>query len=341
MQEAVERLRQEFGRDAVILHTKQKRGGIFGLFGKPVYEIIGAVDPHAAKKEPDLTRPSEPIVQAPPPQKRPLQTKRELIFPEEMDGIFQDLLKTGIPKELARTLIADVLRGLPEAEWTNVQRIWDELGAHIAREIATVEPWSLEEGQAKIAVLIGPTGVGKTTTIAKIAANFALVAHKKVGVITTDTFRIAAVDQLRTYADIIGIPLEVAFSPKELHESIAKMKDRDLILIDTAGRSPSNQLHINELRSYFNDIDVEVHLVISATTKEDDVPKIVDVFGEMPVNRVIITKLDETSSYGIILHVVKLANAPISFITTGQGVPDDIEVADGHHIAKLILGDYL
>lgn len=340
MQEAVERLRQEFGRDAVILHTRQKRRGPFGLFGKPVYEIIGAVDPDAAKRETAAAKSVQSKPQTP-PQQPPYQGRRELIFPQEMDGIFQELLTTGIPRELAGTLIADVLRSLPEAEWTNVQRLWTELTEQIAREITTVEPWSLEEGQSKIAVFIGPTGVGKTTTIAKIAANFALVAHKKVGVITTDTFRIAAVDQLRTYADIIGIPLEVAFSPKELNGAIAKMKDRDLILVDTAGRSPNNQLHINELRSYFNEIDVEVHLVVSATTKENDVPKIVDVFGEIPIDRVIITKLDETSSYGIILHVVKLAKAPISFITTGQGVPDDIEVADGHHIAKLILGDYL
>ena len=239
--------------------------------------------------------------------------------------------------ELAGTLIADVLRSLPEAEWTNVQRLWTELAEQIAREITTVEPWSLEEGQSKIAVFIGPTGVGKTTTIAKIAANFALVAHKKVGVITTDTFRIAAVDQLRTYADIIGIPIEVAFSPKELNGAIEKMKDRDLILVDTAGRSPNNQLHINELRSYFNEIDVEVHLVVSATTKENDVPKIVNVFGEIPIDRVIITKLDETSSMASFCMWLSWLKRPSRLLQLARG-PDDIEVADGHHIAKLIWG---
>ena len=255
---------------------------------------------------------------------------------ENIDAIYQGLLATGIPRETANGLISDVLRGIPDAEWGNAHRIWSELANQISQQVSTVEPWTFEDGQG-IAVFIGPTGVGKTTTIAKLAANFALVAGKKVGVITTDTYRIAAVDQLKTYADIIGIPFEVVFSPKELNTAVAKTQDRDLILIDTAGRSPSNQLHINELRSYFQGVPVEVHLVVSATTKESDIPRLVEVFGEIPIDRVVITKLDETTTYGIILHVSKLAKAPISFVTTGQGVPDDIEVADGQHI-KLILG---
>ena len=334
MQEAVAQLRSEFGRDAVILHTKQKKRGLFGLFGQTVYEIIGAVDPEAAKhkerKPPKKVPASEPAGPTP----------RSHIWPENIDAIYQGLLATGIPRETANGLISDVLRGIPDAEWGNAHRIWSELANQISQQVSTVEPWTFEDGQG-IAVFIGPTGVGKTTTIAKLAANFALVAGKKVGVITTDTYRIAAVDQLKTYADIIGIPFEVVFSPKELNTAVAKMQDRDLILIDTAGRSPSNQLHINELRSYFQGVPVEVHLVVSATTKESDIPRLVEVFGEIPIDRVVITKLDETTTYGIILHVSKLAKAPISFVTTGHGVPDDIEVADGQYIAKLILGDFI
>lgn len=341
MNEAVSQLRAEFGRDAVILHTRQKRRGPFGLFGKPIYEIIGAVDPEASEKKAsvkqvEVKKAEEHKVQ----QKPPAAVKKELAVPDQINKVYQDLLTTGLPREAADSLFAEALRIIPESEWGNTQRIWEELASQIAGQVATVEPWTFENGQG-IAVFIGPTGVGKTTTIAKLAANFALVAGKKVGVITTDTYRIAAVEQLKTYADIIGIPLEVAFSPKELTAAIAKMHDRDLILIDTAGRSPNNQLHINELRSYFHDVKVEVHLVVSATTKECDVPKLVEVFGEIPIDRVIITKLDETTTYGVILHVSKLANAPISFVTTGQGVPDDIEVADGYQIAKLILGDFL
>ncbi|HHT72479.1 MAG TPA: flagellar biosynthesis protein FlhF [Firmicutes bacterium] len=335
MQEAVAQLRAEFGRDAVILHTRQKRRGFIGLFGRPLYEIIGAVDP-----ESNTAREPKPEVKTVPERPPAAPAPKSHIWPEDIASIYQALLATGIPRDTANGLLGEVLRGLPEQAWSNEQRIWHELANHIARQVSTVEPWTFEDGQG-IAVFIGPTGVGKTTTIAKLAANFALVAGKKVGVITTDTYRIAAVDQLRTYADIIGIPFEVVFSPKELHAAAGRLQDRDLILIDTAGRSPNNQLHINELRNYFNDMPVEVHLVVSATTKEADVPRLVEVFGEIPIDRVIITKLDETTTYGIILHVSKLAKAPISFVTTGQGVPDDIEVADGQYIAKLILGDFL
>lgn len=335
MQEAVAQLRSEFGRDAVILHTRQKRRGPFGLFGRTVYEIIGAVDPQAGKQVQNSVQKAKPGS-----QHRPVAVKNNHVWPENIDGIFQSLLSKGIPRDTASGLIAEVLRTLPDAEWGNDQRIWSELGNQIALQVSTVEPWTFDHSQG-VAVFIGPTGVGKTTTIAKLAANFALVADKKVGVITTDTYRIAAVDQLKTYADIIGIPFEVVFSPKELQAAITKLQDRDLVLIDTAGRSPANQLHINELRSYFQNVPVEVHLVVSATTKEADVPRLVEVFGEIPIDRVVITKLDETTTYGIILHVSKLAKAPISYVTTGQGVPDDIEVADGQYIAKLILGDYL
>ena len=188
-------------------------------------------------------------------------------------------------------------------------------------------------------MLVGPTGVGKTTTIAKIAANFSLIDAKKVGLITVDTYRIAAVDQLKRYAEIIGIPLHVAFDPQELKEGIAKMKDRDLILIDTAGRSQNNFLQINELKNYLQDVDAEIHLVISATTKSTDVDEIVRAFGQVSIDRVIITKLDETTSYGVILQTCQRTRAPLSFVTTGQGVPEDIEVATGEKLAQLILGD--
>ena len=160
-----------------------------------------------------------------------------------------------------------------------------------------------------------------------------------MGVITIDTYWIAAVDQLKTYADIIGIPIQVAYSPKELREAITKMHDRDLILIDTAGRSQNNEIQIAELRNYLEGLNVEIHLVLSATTKEADIEDVIRVFGVLPIDRIIVTKLDETTSHGVILQACSLANVPIAFLTTGQGVPEDIEVADGQRIAELILGD--
>ncbi len=330
MQEAVARLREEFGRDAVILHTTQKKRWFFGRFGKTRYEVIGAIDP-AAVKETSLPRLETPTTPNSPKTADP-------IWPEAIQEVYTKLRQCDIPKNVAQDLLKEVLTELPKHEWKDLSKIWNHLNTAIANQIVTVDPWSLEDGQ-RVAVLIGPTGVGKTTTIAKLAANFALVAGKKVGVITIDTYRIAAVDQLKTYADIIGIPIQVAYSPKELREAITKMHDRDLILIDTAGRSQNNEIQIAELRNYLEGLNVEIHLVLSATTKEADIEDVIRVFGVLPIDRIIVTKLDETTSHGVILQACSLANVPIAFLTTGQGVPEDIEVADGQRIAELILGD--
>lgn len=332
MQEAVESLRKEFGSDAVILHTKKKRRWFFGRFGRKQYELVGAVDPNFKRQENVKTAAAG---QSP--------TKSSSAFTEAQSStcvqqLFQRLLRQDIPRELAQGLLKDVLSKLPREEWSDLNKIWSELDRVVAEKITTVEPWEFTDGQ-KIVVLVGPTGVGKTTTIAKLAANFALVSCKKVGLITVDTYRIAAVEQLKTYADIIGVPIAVAYSPQELKAALAKMSDRDLVLIDTAGRSQNNHLQIGELKNYLEGLTVETHLVISATTKQNDVDQIIEVFGQFAIDRLIITKLDETSSHGIILHTNKKAQAPIAFVTTGQGVPEDIEVADKERIAQLILGD--
>lgn len=341
MQEAVDGLRREFGRDAVILHTTQKRRWLWGKLGPKHYEVLGAIDPNARNSSAKARVPVRDKVVAPSgPSTQTSQTslKSDPGWSEAIQNLYGRLVRCDIPKDIAQGLVRDVLSKLPKEDWNDEEKTYRGLSTIIAQRIHTLDPWEFT-GEQRVVVLIGPTGVGKTTTIAKLAANFALVGGRNVGLITVDTYRIAAVEQLKTYAEIIGLPVQVAYSPKELKDGLAKLKDRDLVLIDTAGRSQNNYLHIAELKNYLEDIKAEIHLVISATTKPSDVDEIIKAFGQLPIDRVIITKLDETNAYGVILHTCERAKAPLAFVTTGQGVPEDIDVADSEKIAQLILGD--
>jgi flagellar biosynthesis protein FlhF len=193
-----------------------------------------------------------------------------------------------------------------------------------------------------VVALIGPTGVGKTTTIAKLAANLKLKEKRSVGLITIDTYRIAAIDQLKRYADIIGAPLRVVASSEEIAGAVESMRDCEFVLIDTAGRSPSDTLKLSELRNFIQVAGAdEVHVVLSATSSQSCIEHAIERFGEVRIDRVIFTKLDETQHVGVVLNVLHKVNKPLSYVTTGQDVPDDIEVARGRRLAQLILGSKL
>lgn len=190
-------------------------------------------------------------------------------------------------------------------------------------------------------MFLGPTGVGKTTTLAKIAARLALVENKKIGLITADTYRIAAVEQLKTYSEILGIPLEVIYEAGELKDAVDKFSDKDYILIDTAGRSHKSK----ELKSDYDELvrylhEVKIYLVMSMTTSFKDMKSIIDSYGFLKEYRLLFTKLDEATSYGNILNMKVLTGKPLSYFTIGQSVPDDIEVADKERIIQYIFDQH-
>ncbi len=189
-------------------------------------------------------------------------------------------------------------------------------------------------------VLVGPTGVGKTTTIAKLAGRLALVEKKKVGLVTVDTYRIGAVEQLKTYADIMNIPFKVVYNMKDMENAIESMSDCEVVLIDTTGRSSKNKMQISELRTFVEKADTKnIHLVLSSTTKNKDIKYIIEGYQILHYNSIIVTKLDETSTYGSILNILETTQLPLSFVTTGQNVPDDLSELSTDKLISLILGE--
>lgn len=198
-----------------------------------------------------------------------------------------------------------------------------------------------DDKKPKVVFFVGPTGVGKTTTIAKLSSKLILEEKKKIAILTSDTYRIAAVEQIKTYANILSIPVEVVYEPKDLDKIIPKYKEYDYILMDTAGRSHKNKEQVDDLKSiyeYFNNYSVITYLVLSATTKYIDLKKITDLYNDISDYNLIFTKLDETDAIGNILNIKLDTGKALSYVSYGQNVPDDIEIMNPQIIAKQLLG---
>jgi flagellar biosynthesis protein FlhF len=252
------------------------------------------------------------------------------------------LLENEVAAEIADEVIASVRDELSPAEMADGAIVRQTLLRHLASMIpADAEvprPAQARDGRPLTIALIGPTGVGKTTTVAKLAAAYKLRHGKKVGLVTSDTYRIAAVDQLRTYAEIIGLPLKVAMSPTEMASTCQALGDCDVILIDTAGRSQKDAGRLEELRRFIAAADPhQTHLVLSSTASEAVLLEAAERFGQIKPDRVIFTKLDEAVNFGVLLTVARRVELKLSYVTNGQEVPDHIEVGRPERLARLLL----
>ncbi|GIQ68626.1 flagellar biosynthesis protein FlhF [Xylanibacillus composti] len=195
------------------------------------------------------------------------------------------------------------------------------------------------QSDTKVVQFVGPTGVGKTTSIAKLAAEQSLKLQRRVGFITADTYRIAAVEQLKTYATILNVPLEVVFSPLEVRKAFEQLRECDVIFMDTAGRNYRNELFVSELNSLLNaHRPSETYLVMSLTTKFKDMKAIADNFAKFHIDRLLLTKMDETDTYGSVFNLLRTYPVSLSYMTNGQNVPDDIIPFNPSQIVDLVLG---
>ncbi len=334
MHEGFTVIRRDLGPEAIIISSKKIReGGLLGIFLPKKLEVTAAVE----------DGPRENQVAAVPVKQEKLE--KEIA---EMKQILSKLVNNGenlpralekwheflLSREIAPEIAAQLVQNLEHIDTSNT-------GEVLAQLEQTMIPLLDKEQDINggVTAFIGPTGVGKTTTIAKLAAQYVLNQGKKVALVTIDTYRIGAVEQLKTYSEIIGIPIEVVMTPKELKTTIENHRDKDVILVDTAGRPSKNTMQILELRGFLEQLKpAEICLVLSCTTRARDLLRIAEDFKQVNYNSLIFTKVDETETLGPIINVVQHTDLPVRYITNGQNVPDDIEEAVPERLVKLILG---
>lgn len=262
---------------------------------------------------------------------------------DKTQAYFQLIREKMIENEVHETFVDQILdsvRSGKNKEWT-LDNILAGVYQKIILSFGQSHLIDVRTKKTKYIFFVGPTGVGKTTTIAKIASTLKLTKKTKVALITSDTYRIAAVDQLKTYANILGIPLEVVYSADEMDLVMDKLKDYDLVLVDTAGRSHQNQEQIQDMKQLLDKVpseNKETYLVLSATTKYKDLVKIAETYQKITDYYLVFTKLDETDTVGNILNIRMLTGAALAYATWGQNVPDDIGKIDAQKMAKQLLG---
>lgn len=341
VRQALALVREEMGDDAVVLDTRSVRAAkFFGIGAREQIEVMAGVDeePIAILREvapvpvsatAGLRDESDSVND----QLRALwEELRRIKYqinagPEEANPWIRMLKDRGVSPELL---------DLPSNELAAVQ---DRAGlVKMLSDLMSKHTASPSDSGSVIA-LVGPTGVGKTTTLAKLAAKYALQERKRVAIITCDTFRIGGVEQIRVYARILNVPLEVVASPADMEQAIAKHSDADVILIDTIGRSQRNTAHIDELNELLAPAKpTEIYLVVSAGSSPDVQLDVVKNFAALSPNRLVISKIDESDLLGCIVSLPIASGLPISYITNGQNVPDDLQMGESGMLANLVVG---
>ncbi len=379
--EAILLAKKELGMDAIVMNIKKNLPrGIYKLFRKPSVEITAAVDENGkqqkAKEEPVKRNPniiyedevptslgggSTAIEQRLDKLQDILENQitirtnklesdggeeKEAVAVEDTDSnlaclqlIYNQMIANEVDETYANQMIGEIEHSLKKN--TGMNNILTSMYQKIVLKLGQIHAIEAGKTQPKYIFFIGPTGVGKTTTIAKIASMLKMNKKKKIALMTADTYRIAAVEQLTTYANILDIPLHVVYSPEEVKEAKEKLKDYDIVLVDTAGRSYKNREQRDDLERLLNSVpekEREVFLVLSATTKYYDLLKITDSYLQIVDYALIFTKLDETNCIGNLLNIRMKTGAPLSYATFGQNVPDDISAIDPQNIAKQLLG---
>lgn len=363
MHEAMEKIKAELGNDAVILHTRYfKEGGFLGLFRKNYVEVTAAVEnnPHEVNPPPSIEVAAGVPVQLAEKLKMTTTVNSELSemrnmmkemssllenigqprFPKIGQSLYQRMRKWEVDDKVSQQVVKCTLDEYAKSPVQTPEELNKIFFANLLKQIKKMKytPQPSKKENSRVLAFIGPTGVGKTTTIAKLAAMSAVVERKKTALITVDTYRIAAVEQLKTVGEIMNVPVKVIFTPENLQQTVAEMSDQEMIYIDTAGRSHKNETQVRELKEYLENAQADdIFLVLSSTSKYQDLCDILDTYRDINITSIIFTKLDETSNYGPIYNIACKEKYAISYFTTGQNIPDDIEVADPIKLVQMLM----
>ncbi|RUM55958.1 MAG: flagellar biosynthesis protein FlhF [Nautilia sp.] len=270
--------------------------------------------------------------------------KRELEIPPEFSEIYAIAKNSGINKNHLDEIMRLTLKHMPLKMRKNPLTIKRYFHTLLKKMIPIRQERDLTSNTKKIMMFVGPTGVGKTTTLAKIAARYAFKKNRKykVGLITLDTYRIGAVEQLMIYARMMKLSIEAVVDPDDFSEALYRLKHNDVILIDTVGSSQHDKEKVDRLNQFINVntfASIEVNLVVSATTKYEDLKDIYENFSILPIDTFIFTKLDETKKLGNIFSMIYDIKKPISYFSIGQEVSDDLMVADNDYLVENLLKD--
>lgn len=378
IQEAIIKIKNDLGQNAILLSSKRLRGG-----RKPLYELTAASDdtPSDPKVAAPRAEPGEMRNGAAEPVRpetiqdfrRDLEDLKALVIeanrknilygelmelkeslstffdmlgirktegkPQPLSRLYCNLVAGGVSRDRACRLVGAIRKeGAAGAEddYDGMLRSAEEF---IQKSL--VPPYERRR-QGRVVAFVGPTGVGKTTTLAKLAARWSLEENKKVGLVTADTYRIAAIEQLRTYAKIMNLPLEVASEKEEFAKALRTFQDRDIILVDTPGRSVGDEEHLRRLRDFLRpDVPVETNLLISLTASPENMIETASRFDRVGYDAMIFTKLDESNSYGLIYNVIDQIGKPVHYVTNGQKVPQDIDRLDPAKLARMVVRNSL
>ena len=373
--EAVLLAKEDLGKDAIVTNIKKNYPkGIFKYFRKPTVEITAAIDNTSSYNQKDIPynmtieekikhiqsilesqteertkekiserfidgKISERFIDGKNSERNIDDRTSENIFGNNKyaETIFEQLLKNGLEEKY----INQIFREVQIKEDLSLDQTLSLIYQRLVLKLGQTKNIEIEKDKCKFIFFIGPTGVGKTTTIAKIASSLSIYKDAKVALLTLDTYRIAAVEQLKTYASILDLPIEVIYSIEEFNNIKDDFSAYDIVLVDTAGMSYKNKEKQQEIEKYVNIIDEdskEIYVTLSLTTKYEDLINIVKHYSSLADYSLLFTKLDETSNIGCILNLKMVTGADLSYVTIGQNVPDDILIIDTQSIAKQLLG---
>lgn len=331
---ALELAQERYGDDVLLVKTRQSKAQTSDA--KPIYEVVVAVEEGRQENEQD-TQALEDTSD--------ISTCKSSSFEvsSEFSQVYKNLLKSEIAHEHLEKIVSLSLKFMPTSMRENLFAI-ERYFQILLKKMLKIKEETFTKDKQKVVMLVGPTGVGKTTTLAKLASRWAYLSKEryKVGIITLDTYRIGAVEQLFQYAKMMNLPMEDVVDVRDFERVLHSFSSCDIVLIDTVGSSPNDKEKISILHALLeqSSANINVSLVLSAGTKYEDLKNIYNNYSFLDIKDIIFTKFDETQKFGNVFSLLYECDKPLSYISVGQVVPDDLKKADGDFLISCLLGGF-